>query len=180
MGIGRSRVWHPTEGRSLVVSPGGDVVFDSGWRENVWADEGEESVLNVYFRELANPAKHLCLIEGGTTPPTETSTMAYLGGGAGAREVRVPGVDGYNRQQILAADWGAPALDAGDMQTQAAQKTFGPFTAAVSGITHVGLVTAATGQLAGSGKFLGFVALGSAASVPSGFSYLHTHRVRCQ
>lgn len=174
------RAVHRYEGRGRLISPEGDVLWeDPEWMANVSTDEGEESLLNVYLREQAHPAKHLCLIEGGTTPPGELSTMAYLGGGVGAREVKVPGTDGYAspRPQIALGDWSVPALDSGDMQSSAAEKTFGPAaTNGWTGITHVGLVTAGTGQLAGSGKFLAFIALSGTIAVPIGVSFKYIFR----
>jgi hypothetical protein len=63
-------------------------------------------------------------------------------------ETAVPGVDGYNRQIINAADWSAPVLDLGDMQTAAAEKTFGPITVASKIATHAAVCSAATGTAA--------------------------------
>lgn len=74
----------------------------------------------------------------GAGAPVKTDVYADL------TESVSPGSNGYNRQQIAAGDWGAPALDGGDQQIVAAQKTFGQFSGNVP-VSHVGLVSAATG-----------------------------------
>lgn len=175
---------HPTRGKGQIISPEGDVMWeDADWMENALLDEGEFSILNVYYLLASNPQKYLCLIAGSSTAPVETDTMAYLGGGANAQEVKVPGVDGYPtpRVEIIAGDWGAVALNSGDGQTTAAEKTIGPAaTNPWNSITHVGLVTGATGQIAGSGKFLNSIALSATQSVSVGFSFKYTLSVKAQ
>lgn len=168
---------HFAVGYAWVSEADGSIAWeDDAWVWNAVVDEGEADVLNTWLRGVAITSKYLVLIEGGTTAPVETDTMAYLGGGAGAKETRVPAVDGYNRQQVLTTDWNAPALNSGDMQADmAASKVFGPASGSNwTGITHAGLVTAATGQLAGSGKFLEFLALAGTTAVNIGqsFNYL--------
>jgi hypothetical protein len=96
---------------------------------------------------------------------------------ASLTESKAPGADGYNRQQIVAGDWGAPALDAGDMQSQAAEKTFGPVTGTAMTVTHVALVTVATGT---AGLFLLFLALSATTTVAVGQSFKYTLRAKVQ
>lgn len=166
----------PTMGLGAVIDPDGSVAWqEDEWVPNALADEGEQSMLNVYLKELANPAKYLALINGTTTAPVETSTMAYLGGGAGAQEVRVPGVDGYNRQQVVGStDWTDDGLISGDYRFSAVEKTFGPATGTAWTINHSAMVTASTGQTAGSGKFLLFLILSATTTiaVSQSFKYL--------
>lgn len=167
---------HLYEGIGAVVDPDGSIAWqDSDWIENVLIDEGESDMLDVYLKAAANPSKFLCLINGSTTAPTETSTMAYLGGAAGAGETQVPAAGGYNRQQILTTDWTNDGLQAGDFRFSAAEKTFGAATVAWT-ITHSGLVTAATGQTAGSGKFLAWLALSATTSIAIGQSFKYLLR----
>lgn len=160
------RRWSPTMGIGALINADGSVEWqDSDWQLNALCDEGETSMLNVYLKEAANPAKHLALIDGTTTPPGETSTMAYLGGGAGAGETKTPGSNGYNRQQILNTDWTDDGLISGDARFSAAEKTWGPATTGAWICSHAALVTAATGQTGGSGKFLLFVALSATTTI---------------
>lgn len=164
-------------GFGAVIDPDGSIAWqEDEWTLNALTDEGEQSMLNVYLKELANPAKHLCLIDGTTTAPTEAAKMSYLGGGAGAKETRVPGVDGYNRQQIAGADWTDDGLIAGDYRFSAAQKTFGPATGTAWTINNAGVVTASTGQLDASGKFILYLALSATTNIAVGQSFLYTLR----
>lgn len=175
-GRARRRETHLYMGLGAVIDPDGSVAWqEDDWTKNVLADEGENDMLAVYLTAATNPSKFLCLINGGTTPPSETSTMAYLGGGAGAQETQVPGANGYNRQQILTTDWTNDGLQGGDFRYSAAEKTFGAATATWT-ITHSGLVTASTGQTAGSGKFLAFIPLSATTTIASGQSFKYIMR----
>ncbi len=139
---------------------------DPDWMPNTLADEGEESMLNVYLLEAANPSKYLGLLNDATIAETDDlGTMV---------ESKVPAADGYNRQQIANTDWSAPALDSGDMQTAAAEETFGPASGSAWTCTHAMLVTHLTSQSAGSGKFLLYVALSATTTVAVGQSFKYT------
>jgi hypothetical protein len=96
--VGRRR-FSPTMAIGAVMNPDGTVAWqDTEWQTNALIDEGERDMLAVYLGAQTNPSKYLCLINGTTTAPVETSTMLYLGGGAGANETQVPGANGYNRE----------------------------------------------------------------------------------
>jgi hypothetical protein len=165
-----SSLWHPTRGRGTLYSPEGDILWqDPDWIENTLVDEGEQSVLEVYFREQANPTKYLALINQAT--PAETDTMASL------TESKSPGTGGYSRQQILGTDWGATALNAGDMQTTAAAKTFGPIATSALTATHIVLTTTATGT---GGKFLLYIALSATTVIAAGQSFVYTLSTKAQ
>jgi hypothetical protein len=157
------------EGRGKLVYPDGTWDWvDDDFRPNVLVDEGEASVINVYLREQANVSKYLMLISGAA--PAETAVMS------GLTESETPGTDGYNRQQIAAGDWGAPALDTGDMQSSAAEKTFGPNTGAAWTIAHVAGVTVATGT---AGLFLFYITT-TVTSVGTSVAYKFTTRWKNQ
>lgn len=144
--------WHPTMGIGVVLEADGTVAEMGEWTRNALLDEGEQDITNVYFLQTSDLTKYLALLKG--TQPSETDTMAFLSGGTNG-EIGVPPVGGYARIQVLNTDWATPVLNSGDYQTTAAQKTFGPNSSGVTWpITSVSLVTAATGQLAGSGKHL--------------------------
>ncbi|MGH2555473.1 MAG: phage tail fiber protein [Actinomycetota bacterium] len=165
------RLWSPTEGRAQLIAEDGVTVLweDPDWVPNGLADEGEENILNDWLREQAALSKYLACLNDATI--AETDTMATM------VESKAPGADGYNRQQILAADWGVPALDVGDMQSSAAEKTFGPISGTSATVTHVALVTALTGT---TGKFLLFVALSATTTVAVGQSLKYTLRAKVQ
>lgn len=152
---------------------GGKLIFDSEfYSPNALTNAGQADMLNVWARETSALAKYLMLLNmpAGAAP---TKTTVY----AGLTEATVAGTNGYSRQQIISTDWGVPALDTGDEQVAAAQKTFGPFTGSVP-VSHVGLVSAATG----TGTFFLYVstayhtANNTARTFVSGESYLVTLR----
>lgn len=164
-----NKLWSPTEGRGQVIDEHGEVVWEEDWQSNFLANEGEESILNVWMRGQANPTKWLALL---TAAPTEVSTMATM------TELFVPPLNGYARQEITAAEWGVPALDDTDMQSTAAEQSFGPVVGlAWTNFTHVAMVTAETGT---AGKFLLALALSAATSVAVGQSFRYTLRAKVQ
>lgn len=155
-----------TEGRGQIVDAKGRIVWAEDWQSNALADEGEQNVLNTWLREQAHLGKYLALL---TATPGETTTMASMS------ELFAPPSNGYARQQISAGDWSTPVLDAGDYQSEAAEKTFGPATATWSNFTHIALVTAAIGT---GGKFLLFVALSGTISLAVDQSFKYTLRTK--
>lgn len=166
---GKDGVWHPTLGRYDIMDPDGSISERGEWVENLWADEGEQSVLNVYFLAASNPTKYLNLLQG---TPGETTTMGTM------TESPLPGVNGYARQQINSGDWGAAALDSGDYMTTASAKTFGAASGSNwTSLTYVGLVTTASDT---SGKFLAAIALSGTTTVAVGQSLIYTLSMKCQ
>lgn len=163
--------FHLVEGFGRVVNPDGSVAWeDDDWQPNAVADEGEASIINVYLRELTNPSKYLGLLADAGI--VETDTLATM------VEAQVPGANGYNRQQIAAGGWGAPGLDSGDMQSEAAEETFGPASGSNwTGITHVFLGTVLTGT---AGLFLLFVPLSGTTTINIGQSFKYTLRWKTQ
>ena len=157
--------------KDRAINPDGSVLFESDWEDvsgNEVADEGEASIINVYLREQANPTKYLMLANDVIG---DTDTMASV------TESVATGTNGYNRQQVLAADWGAPALDAGDHMTTPAAKTFGPPTTVAYTVTHVCLVTVATGT---AGLLIAYQATPATRTIPVGVSYQVTFRYKQQ
>lgn len=167
-----SRSWSDNllfEIKESIVDADGNTVWEGDWIGNEVADEGEASIINVYLREQANPTKYLMCLNGAG--PSDTSTMASV------TESKATGVDGYNRQQILSTDWGAPALDSGDHMSTAAEKTFGPITGSTMTVTHVALVTTSTGT---GGLFIAWVTPPATRSIAVGLSYKVTFRWKNQ
>lgn len=161
---------HLVWGRGQVINPDGSVAWEEDWQPNTLFDEGEESVLNVYFREQTNPTKFLALLTGAQ--PAETATMATM------TELFAPPLNGYSRQALTAADWGAPALNAGDFQTTHVEETFGPASgSAWSSFTRVAMVTTSTGT---AGKLILVVALSGTTSIAIGQSFKYTITTKAQ
>src|SRR5947199_258552 len=74
----------------------GELTYDSGWwSPNALANEGQASMLNVYFKEASNVSKYLALLNMPSSVPSKTTTMGTM------TESTTPGTNGYNRQQIV-------------------------------------------------------------------------------
>jgi hypothetical protein len=132
---------HVAMGIGALIEPDGSIAWqDEEWQLNALHDAGEQSMLNVYLKEQANVTKFLALTSTATGSLVETmGTMSAI------TESKAPGVDGYNRQQILAADWTDDGLQGGDYRFSAAEKTFGPITGTSASATAAALCTTSTG-----------------------------------
>lgn len=163
----RSKLLRPRKtvlfGRGEILSAEGDVLWAEDWQPNFLTDEGEQSLLNVFYRDQANPTKFLALLNMAS--PLETTTMATM------TEAKAPGADGYARQQLLGTDWSAPALSAGDHQVIAAEKSFGLVANTAMTATHAAVVTALTGT---AGLLLQVIALSATSTIPVGQSFRYT------
>lgn len=123
-----------------------DVINDQGWNENTLADEGEGDILDVYFDAQAVRTNLYGRLWNDT--PVETDTMALLTG-------EVSGT-GYGSVTFArGTDWGAPALDSGDMMTTSTTKTF-TAGGAWSAATYITLDTVGSGT---TGLLILYVAL---------------------
>ena len=156
---------HLVSGRGQVIDPDGSVVHDTGWHLNSLADEGELSILSVYFQDDANPDKYLGLL---TDDPAETDEMTDVVEQTGS---------GYARIQIASGDWSTPTLDAGDYKTTAAEKVFGPATGSPWSIKHAFLTTDLSGT---AGLFINWVPLSGPTTINVGQSFRYTLAVKVQ
>jgi len=131
--------WSPTMGISALVAEDGETILwqDSDWMPNALHDAGEQSMLQVYLKEQANPTKYLALLNDATIAETDGTMAAVV-------ESKAPASGGYDRQAVLAADWTDDGLQAGDYRFSAAEKSFGPFTTAAATVTHQALTTTLT------------------------------------
>ena len=105
-------------------------LIDKWTVENALADEGEENLLESYFRAENEPTTFYLALFNDT--PEETDTLALLTG--------EPSTFGYERQEITrdSTGWSTLALDSGDYMITSAQVIFqaigggwGPVTYAV-------------------------------------------------
>lgn len=122
------------EMREEIFDADGDKIFDSEYYiPNALVNDGQADMLNVWARETTHKEKWLFLLNmAAGAAPTKTSALNTI------TEAITVGSNAYARQRILSSDWGAPALDSGDQQITAAQKTFGQFTGNVP-VSHVAL-----------------------------------------
>lgn len=153
---------HVFWGKGTVLNSDGTVDRELDWVRNAVADEGEQSVLNVWLRAQSNPSKYLGLLNQAS--PGETTTLATM------TETQTAGSNGYSRQVIASGDWAVPVLTSGDYKSTAAEVTFGAATAAWT-LTHSFLGTASTGT---SGLFLLFLALSATTTIAIGQSFKYT------
>jgi hypothetical protein len=161
------------EMRESVFDPDGDLVYDSGYYEpNALTNDGQAHMLNVWAREQSNNNKWMMLLNMASPTPAKTSTLSTI------TEAITINTSGYMRTQVSPTDWSAPALDSGDEQIAASQKTFGPFLGNVP-VTHVALASVAstfTGTLFLYVATAYFTANATARTFVAGESYLVTLR----
>lgn len=188
------RPWHaPVHysklmGRGTVLDKDGSVarVVDADWMPNALTNDGQAEDINVLLRGTTQSTGYylgLLVVSTATTNiPSKTSTatnltQSALGGGATVTEAAT--ADGYARQQILQASWGVPALNSGDQQSAAAQKTFGPATTAAwtgtttqpAQISYAFLISTASGA---TGTWVLWLALSAATSIALTQSFAYT------
>jgi hypothetical protein len=157
-----------------VFDKDGNEIYNSGfYSPNALTNDGQAHMLNVWAREQSNLNKWLMLLNmAAGAAPTKTSTLSTI------TEAVTINTNGYARTLISSADWGAPALDTGDQQITASQKTFGPFTGDVP-VSHVALASVAstfTGTLFLYVSTAYHTANNAARTFVSGESYLVTLR----
>jgi hypothetical protein len=178
------------QGKGAVVNADGSIAWqDPEWQDNALTNSGQGDLLNVYLKGTTQTATfYLCMASdaSGASAPAKTNTSAdiILTGSATSTQIFEEQGGGYARQSIAQAGWGTPALNSGDQQSDATQKTFGPVTgAAWTGTTGVsaGLRSAflSTSATAGTGgTLLLFVALSAVTAVAVGQSFNYTLRFK--
>jgi hypothetical protein len=178
------------EGYARILNPDGSVAWeDAGWMPNALTNSGQGDMLNVYLKGTAQTATFYLAMASdasGASAPAKTSvsTDIILTGSATAAQIFEEQGGGYARQGITQAQWGTPALNAGDQQSDGAQKTFGPVTgAAWTGTTGTSAALRSailsTGSTAGTGgTLLLFVALSAVTAVAVGQSFNYTLRFK--
>jgi hypothetical protein len=125
---------------------------------NALADEGEELMLDVFFRNASQGSFYLGLC-GGT--PTDTTTLATLEG--------EPSGNGYSRQEIERSSTGWPDLEQheGDFRVKSKLVTFQASGGAIGPVTNMFLTDVASGT---SGNFIAWAALSQERTIEDGES----------
>lgn len=165
-GEGRARRMSLAMGFGAIIEPDGSVAWqEEEWSFNALHDAGEQSMLNVYLKELSNPTKFLGLLNDGSVAETDGTMTAVT-------EATTPGTQGYNRQAVIAADWTDDGLQSGDYRFSAAEKTFGPVATSAVAATHASLSTTATG----AGLLLLTIALSGTTVINVGQSFKYLLR----
>lgn len=144
-----------------------EALGDQLWAPNDLADNGEQIILDVFFRGASAPASlYVGLVAGS---PAETTTLATM--------TEVTGT-GYARIALArnATDWPTLALDVGDYRVVSLAKVFtagGTWT----GATNAFLTGAASGT---SGDFIAYAALAATRTLLNGDTLTVTNRVKLQ
>lgn len=164
-------IWASSIGDLDIIEGSGDhfaLLAEQPFTENALADEGEENILDVYFRAATAPTTFYLGLLNST--PTDTTTLATM--------TAEPSGNGYSRQQIErnSTGWPTLALDGGDFRAVASVETFTAAGGTIGPVTYAFLCTnAATGT---SGKFLVYNALSSSRTLNDGDSLDVTMRVK--
>lgn len=145
-----------------------DLLREQPYTLNALADEGEQDILDVYFRALTAPTSFYVGLLNST--PTDTTTLSTMS--------NEPSGNGYARQQITRNNTGWPtlALDSGDYRVVSTVETFTASGGSIGPVTYSFLCTnAASGT---SGKFLTYTALSEARTMANGESLEVTTRIK--
>ena len=141
------------------------------WREeahNALADEGEQSMLQVYFCGTANPASFYLRLYNDT--PAETDALTDLTG--------EPSGFGYAAIAVerSAVGWPTIALDTGDYQATSKTVTYQASGGVIGPVTYTALATSTDG----SGKLISYAALSQTRTLYDGESLDVTYKVKQQ
>jgi hypothetical protein len=168
---------HQREGRLIWASGLGDLdlligspeyleaIGDQPWESNALADEGEQQILDVYFRGASPPASlYVGLVAGSPSDTTTLATMTEVSG------------TGYARIALArnSTDWPTLALNSGDYQVVSLAKTFtagGTWT----GATNAFLTDASSGT---SGKFVAYTPLSATRTLVNTDTLAVTHTIK--
>jgi hypothetical protein len=134
----------------------GNVIWRQTQVPNALADEGENNILDVYYRGQNAPTTFYCRLYNDT--PLETDSLADLTG--------EPVGNGYAAQEIERSTVGWPtlALDAGDWQLTSKEVTFTASGGSWGPVTHAVLATSSDN----SGLLIAFVALSTSRTLQDG------------
>lgn len=143
-----------------------DALAEQAFMSNALADEGEQSILDVYFRGAAAPANFYIALYNDT--PVETDTLATLTG--------EPSGNGYARRLVERSNTGWPtlALDSGDFMATSSVETF-TSSGTIGPVTHTAVVTAASGT---AGLLVAYNALSQSRTLANGESLDVTYRIK--
>lgn len=144
-----------------------EALADQAFSPNALADEGEQSMLDVYLRGATAPTAFYIALYNDT--PGDTDTLASLTG--------EPSGNGYSRQLVERSGTGWPtlALDSGDFRAVSSTETFTASGGSIGPVTYACLVTAASGT---SGLLIAYNALSTSRTLASGESLDVTYRIK--
>ena len=135
---------------------------------NALADEGEQSILDSYFRAQNTPTSFFLRLFNDT--PAETDTLADL--------LNEPSGNGYSAITLArnTTDFPTLALDSGDYRVSSKQVTFTASGGTMGTATYAVLATSSDN----SGKLIAYVALATTRTLLAGESLNVTFRAKLQ
>lgn len=156
------RVWHLKH-----RDRDGNVIWEEH-KENALADEGEQDILEVFYRAAAAPTEFYIRLFNDT--PIETDGLTDL--------IGEPSGNGYAAQLVERSAVGFPtsALDAGDWQIASKTVTFTASGGAIGPVTHGVLATTSDN----TGRLNSFVALSQSRTLADGESLDVTITIKLQ
>lgn len=141
-----------------------EAMGDQRWTRNALADDGEELMLDVFFRGAALTSLYTGLV---SATPTDTTTLATMTEVTGTGYARIA-----NARNTT--DFPTLALNSGDFMVTSLAKVFtagGTWTGATYGF----LTNASSGT---SGKFITYTALSATRTLVNGDTLTVTHTVK--
>lgn len=147
---------HPLQGHFTHVR-NGQVVWQSDWRYNNLADEGEENLLDVGYRNAANQTAFYGRLFNDTV--VDTDTLSSVAG--------EPVGNGYGAVtwNANATDFPTLALQGANYRLDSVQRTFTAVGGAWSTVNTLIIATVASGT---SGLLYNYIALGQAVTLQDG------------
>jgi len=137
--------------------------------ENALADEGEENLLDAYFRDQNVPPTFYLMLVDDT--PEETDSLADIMG--------EPSTNGYERQEITrdSTSWPTLELDSGDYMITSAQVIFQATGGSWGPVTYSVLTTVGSGT---AGPLISYVALSQSRTLSADETLGCTIRIKLQ
>ena len=144
-----------------------DLIREQSFTPNALADEGENAMLDVFFRAGTAPTNFYIALYNDT--PVDTDTLATLTGEASG--------NGYARQLVERSNTGWPtlALDSGDYRAVSSTETFTASGGSIGPVTYAVLTTVVSGT---AGLLIAYNALSQSRTLASGESLDVTFRAK--
>lgn len=135
-----------------------EVIRAQPWTPNALTDQGEQALLDVFFRNGTAPTFYFALYND---TPVDTDTLATLLG--------EPASGGYGRLAVArnTTDWPTLGLQGGDYRVDSATKTWTASGGSIGPVNTLALVSVASGT---AGTFYAHAALSAARTLADGDS----------
>ena len=161
-------VFHPTEWSYRQINKDGEVLWEQDWTPNVLADEGEQLILDVFFRNATAPTNFYIGVVNDT--PGEGDTLSTLTG--------EPATGGYSRSSYLVersnTGWPTLEVDGTGYRVVSTTETITATGASIGPVTYAFLATSSDN----SGDLIAYNALSQSRTLADGDSLEITMRIK--